>query len=245
MRLRTFIFLFSFCFGSLCLHAQAPSEKDKKAEPDSISYREKYGLRVGADLSMPIRTLLDDHYTGFEILGDYRFNKNIYFAAEIGNENYDFTEPYLAVETKGSYFKVGANYNSYENWLGMQNELYVGVRAGFATFSQHLEKYAIYNGEGYFDPDIRTANETFKGLTASWIEMQLGIKTQVLNNLYLSVHADIKRSISQKEPDNFANLYIPGFHRTYGKSSFGVGWGYSISYMIPIFRKTRVQKVGG
>ncbi len=35
----------------------------------------------------------------------------------------------------------------------------------------------------------------------------------------------------------FDNLYIPGFNRTYDFSEFGAGFGYGISYLIPIYKK--------
>ena len=63
------------------------------------------------------------------------------------------------------------------------------------------------------------------------------MKVELFNNLYLSLNLQLKRLISQDEPENFANLYIPGFNRTYDFSDFGVGYGYTISYLIPIFKK--------
>ena len=45
------------------------------------------------------------------------------------------------------------------------------------------------------------------------------------------------------ELDDFESLYIPGFHRTYQDSNIGVGWGYGLSYMIPITKKDRKQEV--
>ncbi|HBY68150.1 MAG TPA: hypothetical protein DEG69_10565, partial [Flavobacteriaceae bacterium] len=75
------------------------------------------------------------------------------------------------------------------------------------------------------------------GLTGHWVELIVGIKTEILNNLYLSVNLQLKRKLGEDEPDNFANLYIPGFNRTYDFSEFGVGYGYTISYLIPIFKK--------
>lgn len=244
IRSRTFIFTISFIVASF-FWGRAQNlvpERDENNKVDSISYQEKYGVRLGVDLSKAVRSFLDDDYTGIEVLGDYRYNKNFYIAAELGTEKKAFNLPYLMGKTKGSYLKAGVNYNTYDNWLGMQNELYVGGRVAFSTFSQNLEKYTIYTTDDYFDPDIRNINEDFSGLSASWLELQLGIKTQVLNNLYLSVHVELKRMFSQKEPDNFGNLYIPGFNRVYTDSSFGVGWGYSISYMIPLYTKKLSQK---
>ena len=44
---------------------------------DSITYVEKYGLRLGGDVSKLVRTFIDDDYSGFEINGDYRLTKKL------------------------------------------------------------------------------------------------------------------------------------------------------------------------
>ena len=49
----------------------------------------------------------------------------------------------------------------------------------------------------------------------------------------------IKSLISEDEPDDFENLYIPGFNRTYDSGRFGIGLGYNLSYMIPIIKKDK------
>ncbi|WP_395076160.1 DUF6048 family protein, partial [Flavobacterium sp.] len=36
----------------------------------------------------------------------------------------------------------------------------------------------------------------------------------------------------------FDNLYIPGFNRTYD-GKFGVGWNYTISYFIPLYKSKK------
>ena len=52
---------------------------------DSITYKERYGLTLGVDLSKLGRSFLDDDYEGLEIFGDYRLTEDLYIAAEIGN----------------------------------------------------------------------------------------------------------------------------------------------------------------
>ena len=206
---------------------------------DSINYQEKYGIRVGVDISKPIRTLLDDNYSGIELVGDYRVYKNFYISSELGTEKITFEGDNIETYTNGSYIKVGGDYNAYENWLEMQNAIFVGVRYGFATFSQTLDQYQIYTSSDYFGPDIREDNTETTGLTASWAEVMIGIKVEVLNNLYLSVNVQLKRRIGQNSPSNFDNLAIPGFGRTYDSGEFGAGFGYTISYLIPFYKKAR------
>ena len=47
----------------------------------------------------------------------------------------------------------------------------------------------------------------------------------------------LNRMISQKSPDNFGNLFIPGFNIVTEDNKFGTGITYSIIYRIPIIKK--------
>lgn len=198
---------------------------------------EYYGLRVGIDISKPIRSILDDRYTGLEIVGDFRIKKNYYLAAELGSETRKLDLPNIENTTKGSYIKAGFNYNAYENWFGMNNLLYAGVRAGFSSFSQELENYTIYTTDPLFGEDTRFESQDFTGLSATWLELKVGLEVEIFANIYLGINAQLKRSITATEPDGYANLFIPGFGRVTEGSSIGVGYGYTISYLIPIFKK--------
>ncbi len=71
-------------------------------------------------------------------MGDYRLSKNYYAAAEIGSEDKTTEDDRLNTTTKGTYLKVGFDYNVYENWLDMENIISIGLRGGFSTFSQEL-----------------------------------------------------------------------------------------------------------
>jgi len=209
----------------------------QKSILDTSTVKEKYGLRVGVDLSKPIRTLLDEDYSGFEVVADFRVSDKFYAAAELGTESFDFYENNLNALTKGSYIKVGANYNAYNNWIGLHNEIFTGLRYGFATFDQELLAYRIYTTDQNFPPTVRTESEKFDGLTAHWLEFTVGIKAEIFNNLYISASVQLKHEITEDKPENFDNLFVPGFGKTYDFSSFGVGYGYSISYLIPLFKK--------
>jgi hypothetical protein len=214
-----------------------PGMAQVQQENDSVPGNEKYGLRVGADLSKPLRTLLEDGYSGFELVSDFRISDKFYAAAELGNEKKERFESNLNSIASGSYIKIGADYNAYNNWLGMENAIFGGLRYGFATFRQELLAYGIYTTNQTFPPGFRVEPQEFTGLTAHWAELMVGVKVEVLNNLYLSVNLQLKQMITEDKPQNFDNLYIPGFNRTYDFSKFGVGYGYSVSYLIPIFKK--------
>ncbi len=226
------------CISLVGLSATSLAQ-EKSSSTDSISQTEKYGIRVGVDLAKPIRTLLEDGYSGLEIMGDFRVTQRFYAAVELGNEKKDWTEPYVSSKTNGSYAKIGFDYNAYQNWLGMENSINIGLRYGFSNFKHDLENYRIYTSDPIFPSESISSSMQYSGLTAHWAELIIGIKTEIINNLYLSVNLQLKRKISESEIDNFDNLYIPGFNRTYDYSEFGVGYGYSISYLIPILKKKK------
>lgn len=204
---------------------------------DSIPVKtNRYGLRVGIDLFKLSRTFYEKDYKGLEVVGDYRVTKNYYLAGELGNENKTVDDTQLNFTTKGTYFKVGFNYNAYENWLDMENLIYIGLRYGVSTFSQTLNNYTVYNKDRYFgDQPLVVSGEKFSGLSAQWAEFVAGVNAKVYNNIYVGFSFRINKLISNKKPDTFDNLYIPGFNRTYD-GDFGVGFNYTVSYFIPLYK---------
>jgi hypothetical protein len=214
-------------------------ELPKQIIKDTISHAKtnRYGLRVGIDLYKLTRALYDKDYKGIEFVGDYRLTKKYFLAAELGNESKTTDDSRLNFTTKGSYLKAGFDYNGYENWLNMENIISIGLRYGFSSFNQELNSYKIYNANPYFGevPAI-ASGEKFNGLTASWIEVVAGIKAKVFNNVFVGFSLRLNRLVSNKKPGDFDNLYIPGFNRTYD-GDFGVGFNYTVSYFIPLYKK--------
>lgn len=214
------------------------------AKTDSIPVKtDRYGLRVGVDLYKLTRGFYDKDYKGVEFIGDFRLTKKYYAAAEIGIEDKTTDDDRLNSTATGTYIKAGFDYNTYENWLDMENLITIGLRGGFSTFSQELNSYKIYNSSPYWGekPPI-TASEKYTGLIATWGEVTLGLKAKVFNNVFVGFGVQLKVLVTNKKPDGFDNLYIPGFNRTYN-GSFGVGFNYTVSYFIPIYKKKVVPVI--
>ncbi|HKX85333.1 MAG TPA: DUF6048 family protein [Flavobacterium sp.] len=208
---------------------------------DSIVKTDRYGLRIGADVSKLARSLYDKDYKGLELVGDFRLTKKLYLAAEIGNENKTTDDDRLNFTTKGSYLKVGPEWNFYQNWLDMENMIHLGFRYGVSSFSQELNSYKIYDTSDYFPPapDVVVGTK-YNGLSAHWAEVVAGMKAELFNNFYAGFSVRMNYLVNEKKPENFDNLYIPGFNRTYD-GKFGVGWNYTLTYFIPLYKKTIKQ----
>ncbi|MBA6152542.1 hypothetical protein H3Z82_07370 [Gelidibacter gilvus] len=220
--------------------AQETQEVQEENVNDTIIVKQKYGLRLGADIGKLTRSFIDDDYTGFEISGDYRLTQKLYLAGELGTEENTIRNDYLDVTAKGSYFKAGIDYNLYRNWLDMENLIYTGLRVGVSAFSQNLNSYTIYTTDQYYNPPFTSTDlQEFKGLSAVWAELVIGIKAEIVNNLFVGINAQLKGLVAEDQPTNFENLFIPGFNRTFDSGRFGFGFGYNVSYLIPIFKKNK------
>lgn len=226
-------YFFSIVLIMCCLNTFSQEKKQ-----DSLQAKtERYGLRFGIDLYKIGKSIADKNYKGIEIVGDYRIAKKYFLAAEIGTESKTDQDKLLNFSTNGTYLKAGFDYNAHENWLDLENMIYFGVRYSASTFSQKINSYTVYNQDHYFDaaPPIM-ANQKFDGLTAQWLEVVFGLKTRVINNIFVGFSLRTNMLIVNTKPDNFDNLYIPGFNSTYD-GNFGVGFNYTVSYLFPFYKK--------
>ena len=205
---------------------------------DSVTQKQKYGLRIGFDINKLVNSSVNNNYDGFELNADYRISNKLYIASEIGFIDNTEEEEYLNFTTKGTYIKSGIDYNMYTNWLDMQNMIFGGFRIGYSDFDQTINNYTIYDtnnqiwGQSFINTPIKNED-----LSSLWVELIIGVKAEIFNNLFLGFNLEVKKMINSEIKNNIQNMYVPGFNKTFEGSSFGVGFGYKLSYLIPIVKK--------
>jgi len=205
---------------------------------DSI-YKSTYGIKLGIDFSKQIRMLTEPEYKGIVIIGDYRVLDKFYIAVEFGSEEKLVENEVLNFKTKGSFYKAGINYNIFKNIQNLENEIYIGLRYGSSKFDHNLNSFTIHNVDQYWNQNNITNSSSYENLNAKWLEFLVGFKAQVIDNFYMGLNLNVKRILSQKSPENFSNLYIPGFNKVLENNNIGVGFSYTIQYQIPLFRKVK------
>ena len=211
----------------------------ENAVSDSIPINNTYGIKLGIDISKQIRMLTESDYKGLVITGDYRILEKLFIAAEFGSEEKKTTNEVLDFKTEGTFLKLGVNYNLYKNRKGLNNEIYVGFRYGLGKFNHKLNSYTIYDLDNYWNQNLVNNITDYNSLTASWAELVLGFNAEVLTNTYVGLNLRLNRLLNQESPENFNNLYIPGFNKVLEENNFGVGISYSIFYHIPIYKKKK------
>lgn len=207
-----------------------------QTENDSVVVKNKYGIRIGLDFSKQIRMLTED-YKGLSLYGDVKIKERLFIVSELGSDEKELRTDNLRSKFSGNYIKAGLNYNLYNNLPGLNNEIYVGFRFATSKFKSEISEYIIYNKDRFWSQDPIFDNIINKGLNANWVELIIGINAELLNNLFVGLSLRLNRMLNQKKPENFTNLYIPGFNKVTENNNFGTGLTYSIIYQIPIIKK--------
>ena len=207
-----------------------------QSESDTIYVKNKYGIRVGIDLSKQIR-MLTEEYSGLSLYGDIKIKERLFIVAELGNDQKTIETENINSKLSGSYIKTGFNYNLYNNLPGLNNEIYVGLRYSQSLFKNELIDYSIYNKDRFWNDQRILEYKEFDNLKSSWIEFVVGFNSEIKNNLFMGLSLRLNRILKQDIPENFTNLFIPGFNKVTENNNFGTGITYSIIYQIPIIKK--------
>ena len=198
----------------------------------------KFGIRIGTDLQKIIRSASSQEYNGISFNADIRFKESIFLFSEIGNEKKIVEYSSVDSEISGNYIKLGLQFKLNRDIIGLRNLIYSSFGLGISSFDQTILRNNIYNiYSDLWGEFTNTDAINLENLNANWIEIGFGVKTEILNNLFLGIELQLKNLIYQKNKNDIANFYIPGFNRTYEGSNFGTGFNYSLTYLIPIIKK--------
>ncbi|MEC7173038.1 MAG: DUF6048 family protein [Bacteroidota bacterium] len=242
-KVHIWLFIISLFTSLCCTSAQELVQEVKEALKeevvDTINKREKkpYTIRFGMDLSKPLMAQLNKDYFGLELVGDIRLFSEFYGAIELGNERKTLQSERINFKTSGTYLKLGFDYNMYKNWKGMNNAIYLGLRIGNSFHKQKVNEYEPYQINHYWATEIIKNGAEIReqeSLSARWVEVVTGIKVKMINNIYMGFSLRLNRLMSDTRPENFDNLYIPGFNKKTDENVWGAGFNYTLTYAIPV-----------
>ena len=196
-------------------------------------------LNIGLDLFKPIKSSSDGDNLNYEIVGDLQLTENLYLAGEYGIVDRIIEDENINFNSSGSFLRIGFNYNMFENWVGMDNSIYLGLRYATSNFSNKIINYTVRNQDSYFSNLVENDFQTieYSGLSGNWIEIIAGLKVETFKNVYLGFSLRLNKLLSDSEPDNFDTLFIPGFNKVTDDNTFGSGFNYTLTYSIPLRKK--------
>ena len=100
-----------------------------------------------------------------------------------------------------------------------------------------LKNYTVRNPDSYWSNNVLDGFETINhsNQNANWFEFLVGIKVETIKNIYFGISLRLNRLISSNSsPNNFTNLYIPGFNKVTDDNSWGSGFNYTLTYSLPL-----------
>ena len=235
---QTYLFIISLILPSSMVFSQAESELN-----DSLTIKDKLlninKIRLGFDIFKPIKSSSDGDNLNYEIVGDLQITENLYLAAEYGLIDRLIEDENINFNSNGSFLRFGFDYNMFKNWVGMDNAIFLGLRYGSSNFSNKIESYNVRNSDAYFSNFVDNNYQTIDhlNLTGNWLEIVAGVKVETFNNVYLGFSLRLNKLLSTQKPENFDNLYIPGFNKVTDNNTWGSGFNYTLTYSIPLKKK--------
>ena len=235
---QTYLFIISLILPSSMVFSQAESELN-----DSLTIKDKLlninKIRLGFDIFKPIKSSSDGDNLNYEIVGDLQLTDNIYLAGEYGLVDKLIEDENINFNSNGNFLRFGFDYNMFKNWIGMDNSIYLGLRYATSKFSSKIIDYEVRNKDSYFSNVVTDEFQTieYSNLSGNWIEILIGLKVETFENIYFGLSLRLNKLISDNKPDNFNNLYIPGFNKVTDENTFGSGFNYTLTYSIPLKKR--------
>jgi len=224
-------YIISFFITLLSLQLSAQEKSLDSIEAKDTIVKTPLKIRFGFDTGGFVWAKLHDSEK-LSFFVDANVYKNYLAFLELGYEDKHIANSFLDYNTSGNFVKLGVDYNLYNNWLDMDNDITIGLRYGQAFYKTRLNNYTINQQGAAIVPEPIAVNTLFDRQSASWIELVSTVQVETFKHVYLGYSIAFKRIIYHTKPDNFETAYIPGFNKRNAYSSFGFGMQYFISYRI-------------
>ena len=160
---------------------------------------------------------------------DVGFNNKYYVVLEFGISEIDLEKDNYHYLSDGSFWKLGMDFNMLKK---VPTDFFgIGLRVGRASFEHYAKDVII--GDDHWGSFTTTIDS--KSYNTYWFETSLGVKGELLKNIYFGWSALVRISVSGRKDSEFQPYYIPGFGK--GENSLNLGLNYFIYYQIPFNRK--------
>lgn len=206
------------CFTS---YAQEPFVEE-------MPRRQMY-VRVGYDLSrlaLPYVGDIGSHGVEFSIDGEVHYHW--FPVVEVGKQWIKHNTDSINYKMDGVYGRIGFDYNvlKYQHRLD-RDMFFIGLRVAHNKFKHELPSVVMQaNGEPIY------SSISSRNLSATWGEMTIGAKAEVLHNLYFGLTVRMKVMLAHTKFENMTPYIVPGFGKGFYKVNGGIS--YSIMYAIPL-----------
>lgn len=193
------------------------------------------GLYIGTEIASPI------HY---HVFGSKSLTYEVQLQANLLNrflpivelgvgkkeETDENTHNYF--HTRAPYGRIGMDYNIMYNKPYLPGYLYGGIRVGMSKFKYDVSAPTMVD-PNYGGLNTQPIHFTDQESHASWLELLLGVRTEIIDNLYMGWCLRYKARLRQTVMENATPDFIPGYGNN---ASTGFFFTYNLIYHLPFFR---------
>lgn len=204
--------------------------------PIEKSYEWVRGIRLGCDISRFGLPIIQKGRNAAEFSIDSELKRNFYPTFEAGFENSTLNNDRITYKSNGIYGRLGFDYNILKrDDPTSRNAFLVGIRYGFSASKQTTD----WNIEdNYWGKAPNGSSSDIMG--THWMELAIGLKVEVLKNLFLGWSIRERILFSSTKVNNYSYA-IPGFGNGANRSNLGMN--YSIYYSIAIKNVKVIEKI--
>ncbi|MDD4819740.1 MAG: DUF6048 family protein [Flavobacteriales bacterium] len=213
-------------------------DKNKIAHKDSL-IEIQHALRIGVDIIAPLTPLFgnkDDR--GWQLKTDFRLTPRLYAAADFGYSKRTLDFSIQTVNADGWFARAGIDYSIIRGIFSSDDMMYVGVKLGYSQYDRHIYGDTITNN--YWGD--KTVVDIQDKPSALWMDLSVGVMVQVVKNVYLSMEGGYDIMLSSKKPNGIGPMLVPGMGQVYNNSA-GFSFAYTVSYRIPLYKKTHHMRI--
>ena len=188
------------------------------------------GVMVGVDVSGLATKALGSDMFSTEASVQLNLKNRFFPIVELGYGSIETTheETDIFYKTSAPYFRIGMDYNVFYQKPYLPGYFTVGLRYGHSSFKYDIQAPDLTD-PNWGHTEVPFAYEGVKS-NASWLELVLGLKTQVYKNFYMGFSVRYRSRLSIAKNEHSEPYYVPGFGKN-GSSNIGIT--YNIYYKLP------------
>lgn len=188
------------------------------------------GVMLGVDVSGLANKVLGSDIFSTEASVQLNLKNRFFPIVEIGYGSIETTneETDIFYQTEAPYFRVGMDYNVFYQKPYLPGYFTVGLRYGHSAFKYDIQAPELTD-PNWGHTEIPFAYEGVKS-NANWLELVLGLKTQVYKSFYMGFSVRYRSRLNIKKSEHSEPYYVPGFGKN-GSSNIGIL--YNFYYNIP------------
>lgn len=188
------------------------------------------GMKVGINIGRFSDYLFKPERTSYEASFDFNLSNKYFGVIEGGLSETNIKKDNYQYSSEGTFVKAGVDFNMLKKYPS--DYFGIGVRLGRAAFKHSATKLTYEN----IHWPTQSLSIDSKSYTTYWLEVSLGIKGELLKNVYFGWSALVRVGISGRKDEQFQPYNIPGFGK--GTNAINLGANYYIYYQIP-FNKNK------